>query len=1046
MATSVPRRAVTDPGLELRLEPGRLDGEAINLVPCRDGEALPSISLSIPVGLRALVREELRSDAEEADLRDYLDAPEEALRLVVETAAGSTELRWDPDLELRARTRLRLDGRAGEVGVVRALCDVRDPSRPIVSPVRIGRTFAADLSTGRLGRVIDRSGWQVADLLLSDAAETTTETRTRSAVKELAYETEESDSYDPEDGYVPSRPTRSRGPSRSVTVEPPRHYESERERRLPIAYLNEKALSFPSGMREAYLKDLMFEVDGGASTAGPRRPEQRIVVWRRPDGRVWARCESALDGKPYEGGQEGAAAAFLSHLEFRSAALSRKSSKERCRAYLLEALEFEGPDTQERLRREALRVTPLEEAAFELEEAARRFRKAFAGEPVERLRASREGFYTLTAEPRRRIRSAVLAAEALGGDVCDWTRGAAVALVSEGLYERLRRLYAALSAEGYELWWGEAPVRRQALSFDLDGRARAGGEWFEARPRVVSGGRAVPEEEWRRILADSGLSEVEGRLMLVDDKSLETLRALAGLMPPLSRRRSADDPVRIDRLELLDWVRLRSRGVEITLPAEDEARVQRLLRFERIEPKEPPSSFRGLLRDYQKTGYDWLAFLYEHRLGACLADDMGLGKTVQAIAFLGGLKEGKIKLHAGVSGLPHLLVVPPTLIFNWKKEIGHFCPSLSVVEWTSGALPSGADVVIISYETLRRQLERLKRGRYHTLIFDEAQYLKNIRSERTSAARSLRASFRLTLTGTPLENHLGEFYSVMDLALPGLLGEYETFRRADDAERLERLRHRARPFVLRRTKDTAARELPPKTEQEIFLPMSKRQRALYDRTLESVRSQVKRAFVRKSAGEASLEALAALTRLRQICVSPRLFDRAHAEPSPKTQFLVLKLRELLEEEGSALVFSQFTSFLDEIEEALSAERIEYLRMDGTVPASRRKALVESYQSGASPPVFLISLRTGGVGLNLTRANHVFHLDPWWNPAVEDQASDRAHRIGQKNHVFVTRLIMRGTLEERILQLKSRKAELAGQALGGTSRGTLGREDLEFLLG
>lgn len=1034
-----------DRRLQLRLEPGRRDRLALNLTVIRGGEALPSISPLIPPPLRALVRTEIRSAAEEADLDRSLSQLGETLRLTLETASGAIDLDWDPELSLTARTRLDLDTRGADIGVSRLLGDARHPDGMIEGFVRVGQTFAADLPSGRLGRIIDTSGWQVADLL-SGPEESPTAKDARSSLggaRELAYETEEGDAYDEEAVYTPAR----RGPSKTVTAEPVGVYPIEKERRVPIAYFNEKQLAFPSGMREAYLKDLLFRVDHARVEIRPRRPVQRLIVWRKADGRLWARSESALDGRVCDGHEALAAAEFLAHLQFRSAALSRKRVKERCKVFLARWLEIDPDRASSCSRPDANSIVRNAEDAMELEETARRFRRSFAGDPIEKLRASREGFFCVIAEPHRRVRLAVQAQEVLEGDLCDWIGGAPVAVAAQDLYARLRRLYERLTPDGHELWFGDEPVRSQKCSFDIEPRSKAGGEWFDGRLRVRTSERTVPEEEWRRILLQSGAYEKDGRLILVDESSLETLRAVSRLMPPLSKRRLPDEPVRIDRLEILDWVRLRSRGFQLQLPAEDEALVSRLLRFERVEPKDQPSAFRGILRDYQKTGYDWLAFLYEHRLGACLADDMGLGKTVQAIAFLGGLKEGRVKPHAGASAHPHLVVAPPTLIFNWKKELEHFCPSLTVTEYSGGKLPTGgADILLTGYETLRRHLPSLARGRYHVLLFDEAQYLKNIRSARTFAARSLKAAFRLTLTGTPLENNLGEFFSVMDLSLPGLLGEYESFRRADDTERLERLRHRARPFILRRTKDAAARELPPKTENEIYLPMTKRQRALYERTLVSVRRQVRSAFESRSAGPAALEALAALTRLRQICVSPRLFDREHAEISPKTQFLVMKLRELLEEDSSALVFSQFTSFLDEVEEALRAQRIEYLRMDGATPASRRKALVESYQSGAAAPVFLISLRTGGVGLNLTRANHVFHLDPWWNPAVEDQASDRAHRIGQKNRVFVTRLLMRGSVEERIKELKAKKAELAGRVLQGIPGGSLGREDLEFLLG
>jgi non-specific serine/threonine protein kinase len=427
---------------------------------------------------------------------------------------------------------------------------------------------------------------------------------------------------------------------------------------------------------------------------------------------------------------------------------------------------------------------------------------------------------------------------------------------------------------------------------------------------------------------------------------------------------------------------------------------------------------------------------------------------VQAIAFLAGLKEKIIRTGRKFRAeAKHLVVVPATLTFNWKQEFSRFYPDLSVQEYAgSGRRKNfdGADVILTTYDIIRQENDFFQKQHFHVIIFDEAQFLKNIYSQRTISARKLRADFMLTLTGTPLENHIGEYFSILDLSLPGLLGNYEDFRRRAREGSWERLKARAAPFVLRRTKEFALKELPAKTENEIYLRMTGRQRALYQKVVLKVRRSVRQAFQEKKPAQASLTALTAILRLRQVCVSPRLLDPKSHERSPKMEYLLTKLSELTAEDHSAIVFSQFTAFLDVLEEELQKEKLDYLRMDGSTPVFKRKLLIDAFQCGAGAPIFLVSLKTGGVGLNLTRASYVFHLDPWWNPAVENQASDRVHRIGQKKNVFVTRLLMQHTVEEKMVLLKKKKAALYRQVLGSgkpgnTGGGLLTHEDFNFLL-
>jgi non-specific serine/threonine protein kinase len=308
------------------------------------------------------------------------------------------------------------------------------------------------------------------------------------------------------------------------------------------------------------------------------------------------------------------------------------------------------------------------------------------------------------------------------------------------------------------------------------------------------------------------------------------------------------------------------------------------------------------------------------------------------------------------------------------------------------------------------------------------------------------------MTGTPLENHLGEYFSVIDLSLPGLLGDYDDFKtelKRMQGDAMDRLLRRTRPFILRRTKAQVLHDLPPKIESEVFLDLTDRQKALYRQTVAQIRSTIDEAYQTRTSAQAQIIALTAILKLRQICLSPRLLTKREEEPSPKLNFLMEKLPMLLDEGHSALVFSQFTEFLNIVQEACDRHAIPYHRLDGSTSLTARKARVRAFQSGERAGVFLLSLKAGGQGLNLTKATYVFHLDPWWNPAVESQASDRAHRIGQQRTVSIVRLLMRHSIEEKMIALKQQKLDLYEAVMRGTVRGAgqgvLTRADFEFLL-
>ncbi len=463
-------------------------------------------------------------------------------------------------------------------------------------------------------------------------------------------------------------------------------------------------------------------------------------------------------------------------------------------------------------------------------------------------------------------------------------------------------------------------------------------------------------------------------------------------------------------------------------------RADRLKGFRGLESVPPPDRFRGELRPYQKGGYDWLHFLRRYDLGGCLADDMGLGKTVQTLCFLQSLKE------RGELG-PVLLLAPVTTLMNWKGEAEKFTPDLAVLvhsgEGRSRSVEdlSRADLVLASYQTFLRDASWMGEVTWDSLILDEAQAVKNWQSKTRTAVRKLGAPRRLALTGTPVENGMAELWSLFDLLEPGLLGTRDMFRRRyqlplereGDKSRAEELRRRIAPLMLRRKKEDVLEDLPDKEETLVWLEMGEEQRRVYDEARRGFLALIEETLKEKDPSQAAMEVLTALLRLRQLAVIPALADPRHGRiPSCKLDFLDYFLDDLEAENHRVLIFSQFVQALALVRERLDRRGLPYAYLDGS--SRHREEEIARFQEGAGPPVFLISLKAGGVGINLTAADYVLILDPWWNPAAENQAVDRAHRIGQKRSVMVYRPVVRDTVEERILELQARKRELVSDLI------------------
>ncbi len=590
---------------------------------------------------------------------------------------------------------------------------------------------------------------------------------------------------------------------------------------------------------------------------------------------------------------------------------------------------------------------------------------------------------------------------------------------------------------------------------------RSGIDWFDLDASVTYGDIVVPLTELlsARRRGEETISLNDGSLGLLPLAWLERLGPVAasGVSEHGITR------FRKSQVALLDA--LLATVPEVSVDATFERARKEVRQFECVEAATAPATFNGTLREYQREGLGWLHFLHRFGLGGCLADDMGLGKTVQVLALLDARRREK----AG----PSIVVVPRSLVFNWIREAERFTPALRVMDYSgtgrsAAAIdPTSVDVVLTTYGTLRRDAAALNGIEFEYAILDEAQAIKNAGTASAKAARVLRARHRLALSGTPIENRIDELWSLFEFLNPGMLGPASHLRAlarlaattrdgAAPGDSLgngsrkggrELLARALRPVILRRTKEQVARELPPRSEQTLEVELEPPQRKFYEALRAAYRQSVLARVERDGIKRSRMHILEALLRLRQAACHPVLADRRQARlPSAKLDALLPAITEIVAEGHKALVFSQFTTFLALVRERLEKAAIVYEYLDGKV--RDRQSRVDRFQSDASCPLFLISLKAGGHGLNLTAADYVFILDPWWNPAVEAQAIDRTHRIGQTRRVIATRLVARNTIEEKILELHAAKRSLADAILSADAGvlAAIGREELDLLLG
>jgi hypothetical protein len=606
-----------------------------------------------------------------------------------------------------------------------------------------------------------------------------------------------------------------------------------------------------------------------------------------------------------------------------------------------------------------------------------------------------------------------------------------------------------------EAWYGDlAESGEQVVELDLGIESQ--GQRHSLLPALLDWLERAPRAIIRQLL--TGTPSDEEVTLALDDRrvvqvSLQRLSAaLRALTDSLDGQvKPEDGRVRLHRARLAE-VAAAGEGWSFSAGDSLAGLGQRLARYEEIERLDPPEGFRAELRDYQRFGLGWLQFLRDSGFGGILADDMGLGKTIQTLAHI--LTEKR----SGRMDRPCLVIAPTSLLFNWRAEARRFAPELEVLI-LHGPRRKGlfgwighSDLVLTSYPLMLRDGERLARQSWHLLILDEAQAIKNPRARISRQVRDLDARHRLCLTGTPLENRLEELWSQFDFLMPGLLGSQTDFRRRfsapierhQDADRRELLARRVRPFVLRRSKEEVAPELPAKTEIVRTVALEEGQQRLYERVRVMLHERVRQAVQSRGVERSRLVVLDALLRLRQVCCDPRLIGDTEGREragSAKLELLLDLLPELVAEGRRILLFSQFVGMLSLIEQAVKEQGIDYVKLTGRT--RNREKVVGQFQAGAAP-LFLISLKAGGVGLNLTRADTVIHYDPWWNPAAEDQATDRAHRIGQEQKVFVYRLLTENTIEQKVAELQESKRGLVDGLFGGERVSTIGSEEIEAL--
>jgi len=617
-----------------------------------------------------------------------------------------------------------------------------------------------------------------------------------------------------------------------------------------------------------------------------------------------------------------------------------------------------------------------------------------------------------------------------------------------------------LSAHGRRIMDEGIEIRLRGGKRKISGGARslsvnvsAGIDWFDIDVGYAGGDGSWEKAEIDPELLEKGLIRTGDSYTVISEKDIEKLRLLS------AEKQLKDGKIRISKhnFAVIDEIykNIKNPPKEIENIRKISAKLKN---FRKIEKVPPPQKFSGTLRRYQHAGYNWLCFLNRYGLNGCLADDMGLGKTAQALALLQKLKEEKGR---GKKFKTSLIVAPVSAVSNWEIEIMKFTPSLKYVVHLGQTRKkcikhlTGYDIVIVSYHTLRNDIKLFNETDYGYVILDESQNIKNYKSLTFKAIKTLKSDFRLSLTGTPVENNTLELWSQMEFLNPGLLGTSAEFKRRfarpieqlRDEGTVNELKKRVFPFILRRKKEDVLKELPGKSEIVLYSVMEEKQRKLYDKYLSYCRAKVMGKIKESGIENSAFEIFTALLKLRQAALFPCLADKKYSSfPSCKFEQAKELIEESLQEGHKLLLFSQFVESLKIIRKYIEGKGWKYSYLDGSVPAAKRKVQIKNFQEKDEVKLFLLSLKAGGTAINLTAADYVILFDPWWNPAVESQAVDRAHRIGQSRKVIAYKMIVKDSVEEKILELQEKKKELVENIVSAESSfyKTLTKEDIENL--
>jgi superfamily II DNA or RNA helicase len=594
---------------------------------------------------------------------------------------------------------------------------------------------------------------------------------------------------------------------------------------------------------------------------------------------------------------------------------------------------------------------------------------------------------------------------------------------------QLKTLYHDLLKLNVNLLWDKQPVQLWKASSSIR-RVSSNIDWFEFQAQLSSADI--------RILSQIGSSPtqlIDGKMILIDDEQRILAHLLKKNLP--TNLNAADEHVvqiKIAKNRIIEIFHLRHLGLNDLLTPQEIDLCERLLNLKEIPLYNIDPRYDEILRPYQVTGSRWMRFLFEHQMGGCLADDMGLGKTVQAISLMQSIYK---------KGMKFLIVCPVSILWNWQQELAKFSdlPVTLYYGFNRQLPPETEGVILTSYGLIKRDYEKtFSHYTFDLLMLDEVQQIKNSQSLGSKVVKQIKSKVRFSLTGTPVENDISEFQNIIDLCVPGLWGEH-SLRKYQENELKDVAKIMAKPFILRRTKSQVLSELPEKTEQVQYLTFSDTEQRNYEATLVNVRNEVEQNIKNKSYGLV----LKHLLLMRQMCLKQEINGEMF---SSKVQFLKENVEQLMKENHAVLIFSQFTTYLDYIQKALQDVGGGISRIDGSQSMKQRQQEVHNFQNGENK-IFLISLRAGGFGLNLTKANYIFLMDPWWNPAVESQAIDRAHRIGQLNKLTVYRPIIRGSIEEKVLVLQQEKRKLFDDLMSSHNdeyfSGKLSADDFKFLL-